>query len=109
VHVTDSRHCAGETVHDHTLVEDMHINFPIENYREEPKRKISESVALKAPMCTLFNMSPGPSVGTPHGVRAPLEPIKGRAHTIEKSSGAFRDSQAHKLSEALSSHKQYNT
>jgi hypothetical protein len=44
VHVTDSRHCAGETVHDHTLVEDMHTSFPIEDYREEPKRKISESV-----------------------------------------------------------------
>jgi hypothetical protein len=46
VHVTDSRHCAV----DHTLVEDMHINFPIEDYREEPKRKISESVVLKAPI-----------------------------------------------------------
>jgi hypothetical protein len=45
VHVTDSRHCAGETVHDHTLVKDMHINFPIEDYREELERKISESVA----------------------------------------------------------------
>jgi hypothetical protein len=45
VHVTDSRHCAGETLHDHTLVEDMHINFPIEDYREEPKRKIFEYVA----------------------------------------------------------------
>jgi hypothetical protein len=44
VHITDSRHCAGETVHDHTLVEDMHINFPIEDYREEPKRKIFEYV-----------------------------------------------------------------
>jgi hypothetical protein len=74
VHVADSRHCAGETAHDHTLVEDMHINFPIEDYREEPKRKISESVA---PMSTLFNVSPGPPVGAPHGVRAPLEPIKG--------------------------------
>jgi hypothetical protein len=45
VHVTDSRHCAGKAAHDHTLVEDMHINFPIENYREELERKISESVA----------------------------------------------------------------
>jgi hypothetical protein len=32
----------------------MHISFPIEDYREELKRKISESVA---PMSTLFNMS----------------------------------------------------
>jgi hypothetical protein len=45
VHVIDSRHCAGETVHDRTLLEDMHINFPIKDYREEPKRKISEYVA----------------------------------------------------------------
>jgi hypothetical protein len=45
VHITDSRHCAGETVYDHTLVEDMHISFPIEDYREEMERKISESVA----------------------------------------------------------------
>jgi hypothetical protein len=45
VYVTGSRHCAGETTHDHTLVEDMHISFLIEDYREEPRRKISESVA----------------------------------------------------------------
>jgi hypothetical protein len=94
VHVTDSRHCAGETAHDHTLEEDMHINFPIEDYREEPKRKISESVALKAPMSTLFNMLPGPSVRTPHGVRAPLKPIKGRAHTIEHKIQRLSSSQA---------------
>jgi hypothetical protein len=76
VHVTDSRHCTGETVHDHTLIEDMHISFRIEDYREELERKIFESVAFKAPMCTLFNMQPGPPVGTPLRVRAPLEPIK---------------------------------
>jgi hypothetical protein len=48
-------------------------------------------VAFKAPMCTLFNMSPSPPVGTPLSVRAPLEPIKGRAHMLE-----------HKLSRKLS-------
>jgi hypothetical protein len=45
VHVTYSWHCVGETVHNHTLVEDMHISFLIEDYREEPERKIFESVA----------------------------------------------------------------
>jgi hypothetical protein len=45
MHVTDSRHCAGEMVHEHTLVEDKHINFLIKDYREELERKISESVA----------------------------------------------------------------
>jgi hypothetical protein len=45
MHVTDSRYCVGKTVHDHTLVEDMHISFPIEDYRDELERKISESVA----------------------------------------------------------------
>jgi hypothetical protein len=45
VHITDSRHCADKAAHDHTLVEDMHINFLIEDYREELERKISESVA----------------------------------------------------------------
>jgi hypothetical protein len=54
---TACRHCVGETAHDHTLGEDMHINFPIEDYRKELKRKISGSEAVKAPMCTLFNMS----------------------------------------------------
>jgi hypothetical protein len=34
-------------------------------------------------MCTLFNMSPGPPVGTSLSVRAPLKPIKGRAHSLE--------------------------
>jgi hypothetical protein len=55
--VTYSGHCASKTAYVHTLVEDMHINFPIEDYRKELKWKISESVALKAPMCTLFNIS----------------------------------------------------
>jgi hypothetical protein len=70
-------------------------------------RKISGSEAFKAPMCMLFNMSLGPPVGTPLSVRAPLEPIKGRVHTLE-----------HKLSthtkvlmntEISQTHKQYNT
>jgi hypothetical protein len=46
-------------------------------------RKISESKAFKAPTCTLFNMLLGPPVGAPLSVRAPLEPIKGRARTLE--------------------------
>jgi hypothetical protein len=29
----------------HMTIEDMHISFLIEDYREEPRRKISESVA----------------------------------------------------------------
>jgi hypothetical protein len=46
-------------------------------------RKISGCEAFKAPMCTLFNISPGPPIETPLSVRAPLEPIKGRARTLE--------------------------
>jgi hypothetical protein len=75
VHIIDSRHCAGKAAHDHTLVVDTHINFSIEDYRKELKWKISVSVVLKAPVCTLFNVSLGPSVGAPFSVRAPLEPI----------------------------------
>jgi hypothetical protein len=51
-------------------------------------------MAFKAPMCTLFNMSQGPPIGTPLSVRAPLEPIKGRARTLEP-----------KLSEVPPTHK----
>jgi hypothetical protein len=79
----------------------MHISFLTEDYREELKRKISESVA---PMSTLFNMSLGPPVGAPHGVHAPLEPIKGRAHTIEKRIQRLPSSQAlgsFKISQAI--------
>jgi hypothetical protein len=47
------------------------------------KRKISISVALKAPVCILFNRQPGPPVRAPLSVRTPLEPIKGRAHSLE--------------------------
>jgi hypothetical protein len=57
-------------------------------------RKISESEAFKAPMCMLFNMSPDPPVGTQLSVRAPLEPIKGRARTLEHTS--FTNTQVHK-------------
>jgi hypothetical protein len=41
------------------------------------------SEPFKAPMCTLFNISPGPPVGTPLSVHAPLEPIKRRARMLE--------------------------
>jgi hypothetical protein len=34
-------------------------------------------------MCTLFNISPSPPVGTPFSVCAPLEPIKGRVRMLE--------------------------
>jgi hypothetical protein len=40
-------------------------------------------MAIKALMCMLFNISPGPPVGTPFSVRAPLELIKGIARTLE--------------------------
>jgi hypothetical protein len=83
VHVTDSRHCADKAAHDHTLAVDTHINFSIEDYRKELECKISVSVALKAPVCTLFNVLPGPPVGAPLSVCAPLEPIKGRARSLE--------------------------
>jgi hypothetical protein len=35
-------------------------------------------------MCTLFNISPDPPVKIPLSVRAPLEPIKGRACTLDR-------------------------
>jgi hypothetical protein len=82
VHVTDSRHCAGKAAHDHTLVVDTHVNFSIEDYRKELKWEISVPVALKAPVCILFNMSLGSPVGTPLSVRAPLKPIKGRVRML---------------------------
>jgi hypothetical protein len=46
--------------------------------------KITESVALKAPVSILFNVSPGPPVGTPSSVRTPLESIKGRVRPLER-------------------------
>jgi hypothetical protein len=60
-------------------------------------RKISGSKAFKAPMRTLFNMSPGPPIGILLRVRAPLEPIKWRARTLEHKfhghTQVFTDSQ----------------
>jgi hypothetical protein len=81
--VTGSRQCAGKAARDHTLAVDTHINFSIEDYRKELECKISVSVALKTPVCTLFNVSLGPLVGALLSVRAPLEPIKGRARSLE--------------------------
>jgi hypothetical protein len=43
VRVTDNRHCAGKAAHDHTPVVHTHINFSIEDYREELEWKISVS------------------------------------------------------------------
>jgi hypothetical protein len=51
----------------------------------EADEEISGSEAFKAPICTLFNISLGPPVGAPLSVRAPLEPIKGRARTLERT------------------------
>jgi hypothetical protein len=48
-------------------------------------------------MCTLFNMSPGPPVGIPLSVRAPLELIKGRARMLEHK--------FHELTSSLNLHK----
>jgi hypothetical protein len=49
-------------------------------------------------MCTLFNISPGPPVGTPLSVRAPLETIKGRARMLEpKFSQVFTHTEVHEL------------
>jgi hypothetical protein len=71
------------TAHDHTLTVDTHINFSIEDYMKELECKISVFIALKAPVCTLFNVPPGPSVGAPLSIHAHLEPIKGRARLLE--------------------------
>jgi hypothetical protein len=67
-----SSHCAGKAAHDHTLAVDTHINFSIEDYRKELKWKIFVSVALKAPMCTLFNMPLGPLSGARSVYALPL-------------------------------------
>jgi hypothetical protein len=48
-------------------------------------------------MCTLFNISPGPPVGAPLSVRAPLEHIKGRACTLEGSHSRRVSSSSPKL------------
>jgi hypothetical protein len=47
-------------------------------------------------------MSPGPLVGTPLSVHAPLEPIKGRARRLEHKLSGFR---AHKLFYIPPTHK----
>jgi hypothetical protein len=54
------------------LAVDTHINFSIEDYRKELERKISVSVAEKAPAFILFNVSPDPPVRAPLNVRTPL-------------------------------------
>jgi hypothetical protein len=59
-------------------------------------RKISGSEAFKAPICMLFNISPGPPVGAPLSVRAPLKPIKGRARTLEDTQ-EFTHTEVHTL------------
>ena len=55
---------------------------PIGRYAQRPTTKISGSVAFKALLCTISNISSGPHVGPPLCVRAPLRHIKGRACTI---------------------------
>jgi hypothetical protein len=78
-----------------------HMTICWGGYARGSKRKISESMAFKALMCTLFNMSLDPSVGTPLSVRAPLEPIKGRTRMLEHRLSHTKLSEA--LSDALSS------
>jgi hypothetical protein len=56
---------------------------PDEGYAWRSEGKVSEPIALQTPICTLFGILPGPPVGIPHSVRAPLEPIKGRVRSIE--------------------------
>jgi hypothetical protein len=79
--------------------------------RTGAEEKIFESVAFQAPMCTLFNISPGPPVGSPLSVRAPLEPIKGRARTLELKFSEILETLRYLgvLSSFPQSHKQYNT
>jgi hypothetical protein len=84
--------------------------------RTGSKRKISESVTFQAPMCMIFNMSPDPPVGTPLSVHAPLEPIKGRARTLElKLTQKPSSSREPRLTQVPPTHKfhnfykQYNT
>src|SRR6185503_13204086 len=57
--------------------------YPVGRYARRPTTKISGSVAFKAPLCTISNISPGPPVGAPLSVRAPLGHIKGRARSLE--------------------------
>jgi hypothetical protein len=49
---------------------------------------------------TLFNMLPGPPVGTPLSVHAPLEPIKGRARMISGTSSQFHEHRSFTSSQA---------
>jgi hypothetical protein len=71
----------------HTLCQqDGTRPYPDRGYTQRPTRKISGSKAFKAPICTLFNISPGPPVGTSLSVRTPLMPIKGRACMLEVDS-----------------------
>jgi hypothetical protein len=66
--------------------------------RTEPDEEDFRSVAFQAPMCALFNISPGPPVGTPLNVRAPFEPIKGRARALEHKSEKALSSRSGALS-----------
>jgi hypothetical protein len=84
VQAADSRHCAGKVTHDHTLVVDTHINFSIERTIGRSWRGRFLYLGVKgSSVCTLFNRMSGPPVGAPLSVRAPLEPIKGRACMLD--------------------------
>jgi hypothetical protein len=50
----------------------------------------------------LFNMLPGPPIGTPLSVHAPLEPIKGRARALEHKS--YRHTSSRKLFQVPQTH-----
>jgi hypothetical protein len=77
--------------------------YPDRGYTRRPTRKISGSEAFKAPICTLFNISPGLPVGAPLSVRAPFEPIKVRARTLEGDSHTHtKDTHSRRASSSLS-------
>ena len=57
--------------------------YPVGRYARRPTTKISGSVAFKAPLCTISNISLGPPVGAPLSVHALLGHIKGRARPLE--------------------------
>jgi len=79
--------------------------YPVGRYARRPTTKISGSVAFKAPLCTISNISPGPPVGAPLSVRAPLGHIKGRAHPLEHRLTQARPSDARADTPSLSQHK----
>jgi hypothetical protein len=76
-----SRLYASKTAQDHIQTEDTHGG----------RRERSWDLSHLRPQCVrLFNISPGPPVGVPLSVHAPLEHIKGRARTLERGGSHSR-------------------